>query len=246
MKRNGHPIKGKNMRLSLTLIFSAALLAYSSFLHAEEKNENPYSNTFVASQASNAKHLTPQEPPKIFVGKDKVKDRQRMEELGFELVGYSDFQAGDVSPDMVLPQAKAVQADTVLLYSERASNVPASVKMQQMRDAKTGTKTNAGSDAIYRYFASYWAKLAKPSLGVHVKVPQKEEATQGLEVLVVMEGSPAKAIGLMKGDVLLSIGEWPLANVTDLSKALNQYAGQAVDIVYTRNNMRFEEKISLN
>jgi S1-C subfamily serine protease len=115
-----------------------------------------------------------------------------------------------------------------------------------MRDAKNGKQTNTGSDVIYRYFATYWAKLAKPSLGVHVKVPQKDEVSQGLQVLVVMEDSPAKTIGLMKGDVLLSIGELQLANVTDLSKALNQYAGQTVDIVYTRDNMRFDEKISLN
>lgn len=208
--------------------------------------ENLYSDTFVASKATNAKHILPKEPPKIFAGKDKIKDKQRMEELGFELIGYSDFQAGDIAPEMALPQAKAVQADTVLLYSERVSNVPPSVKIQQLRDAKSGAKTNAGSDVIYRYFASYWAKLAKPSLGVHVKVPEKEEVGQGLQVLVVMEDSPAKAIGLMKDDVLLSIGDLPLSNVADLSKALNQYAGQTVDIVYTRNNMRFDEKISLN
>mgnify|MGYP000013345292 CR=1 FL=1 len=229
------------MRLNLALVFTLFLIAQNVCAA-----ENLYSDTFVASKATNAKHVVPKEPPKIFTGKDKVKDRQRMEELGFELIGYSDFQAGDVSPEMALPQAKALQADTVLLYSERASNVPASVKMQQMRDAKEGKKTNAGSDAIYRYFASYWAKLAKPSLGVHVKIPEKDELGQGLQVLVVMEDSPAKAIGLMKGDVLLSIGERPLANVTDLSKALNQYAGQTVDIVYTRDNMRFDEKISLN
>jgi len=229
------------MRLNLALMITLFLIAQHVCAA-----ENLYSDTFVASKASNAKHIVPKEPPKIFTGKDKIKDKQRMEELGFELIGYSDFQAGDISPEMALPQAQAVQADSVLLYSERASNVPASVRMQQMRDAKNGTKANNDSAVVYRYFATYWAKLAKPSLGVHVKVPQKDEVGQGLQILVVMEDSPAKTIGLMKGDVLLSIGELTLANVTDLSKALNQYAGQTVDIVYTRDNMRFDEKISLN
>jgi hypothetical protein len=229
------------MRLNLALMTTLFLMVQNAWAA-----ENLYSDTFVASKATNAKHLVPEDAPKIFSGKDKVKDKQRMEELGFELIGYSDFQAGDVSPEMAVLQAKAVQADRVLVYSERASNVPASVKIQQMRDAKNGKQTNTGSDVIYRYFATYWAKLAKPSLGVHVKVPQKDEVSQGLQVLVVMEDSPAKTIGLMKGDVLLSIGELQLSNVTDLSKALNQYAGQTVDIVYTRDNMRFDEKISLN
>jgi S1-C subfamily serine protease len=50
----------------------------------------------------------------------------------------------------------------------------------------------------------------------------------------------------MKGDILLSLGDQSLDNVERLSQALKQYAGQTVALVYTRNNMRFDEKISLD
>jgi S1-C subfamily serine protease len=123
--------------------------------------------------------------------------------------------------------------------------MPVSVKMQKLREAKSGEKTSLDSGVVYRYFASYWAKIAKPSLGVHVKVPKQEEANQGLEVLAVLENSPAQAMGLMKGDILLSLGDRSLDNVEHLSQALKQYVGQTVALVYTRNNMRFDEKISL-
>ena len=230
------------MRLSLTAWLFGILMVLAGPCIAQDF----YGDSFVASKKSNAKYMAPQNPPQIFLGKDRIKDKQRMEELGFELIGYSDFQAADVPPDAVMTQAKNVQADTVLLYSERASNTPASVKMQKLREAKSGDKTSLDSGVIYRYFASYWAKIAKPSLGVHVKVPNPEEANQGLEILVVLENSRAKAMGLMKGDILLSLGDQPLDNVEHLSQALKQYAGQTVALVYTRNNMRFDEKISLD
>jgi hypothetical protein len=51
-----------------------------------------------------------------------------MEDLGFELIGYSDFQAANVPPD------------EVVLYSEQASNTLASLKMQKLREAKSGDK----------------------------------------------------------------------------------------------------------
>ena len=230
------------MRLSLM----ACLFGFLMMLAESCIAQDFYGDSFVASKKSNAKYIAPQNPPQIFVGKDRIKDKQRMEELGFELIGYSDFQASGVPPDAVMPQAKSVQADTVLLYSERASNTPASVRMQKLKEAKSAEKTSLDSGLIYRYFASFWAKIAKPSLGVHVKVPNQEDASQGLEVLVVLENSRAKAMGLMKGDILLSLGDQPLDNVEHLSQALKQYAGQTVALVYTRNNMRFDEKISLD
>ena len=141
------------MRLSLM----ACLLAFLMLLAEPCIAQDFYGDSFVASKKSNAKYIAPQNPPQIFVGKDRIKDKQRMEELGFELIGYSDFQAADVPPDAVMPQAKSVQADTVLLYSERASNTPASVKMQKLREAKSGDKTSLDSGVIYHYFASYWA-----------------------------------------------------------------------------------------
>ena len=117
------------MRLSLTAWLFNILMVLAAPCIAQDF----YGDSFVASKKSNAKYMAAQNPPQIFAGKDRIKDKQRMEELGFELIGYSDFQAADVPPDAVMPQAKNVQADTVLLYSERASNTPASVKMQKLK-----------------------------------------------------------------------------------------------------------------
>lgn len=238
----------KSTLLLLCLVSSSLSLAASDESKSIEdlvKNENPFSLSYVESKPSNAKRLVTNAEPKLFTGKDKIVDKHRMDERGFELIGYSDFQAGDVAPEMVIPQAKKVNADTVLLYTERANSVPASVRMQQMRDAKKAGQTDNAAIS-YKYFASYWAKLAKPSLGVHVKVPEKDEQVEGLVVLVVMEGSSAQAAGLMADDTLVSIGDVQLMKVEDLSKAVQQYAGQEVEYVYIRDRMRHQAKLTLN
>jgi hypothetical protein len=237
------------MRL-LLLVITSIIFNVSPIMAADSQDPagelNPYVNAFVASKATNAKLEQSSSEPQLFSGKDKVADKHRMEELGFELLGYSDFQAGNVSPEMALQQARKIRADRVLLYSERVSKVPSHVKLQQLKDAKQSGQPQAESDAIYKYFATYWAKLVKPSLGVHVKVPSKEEPAEGLQVLVVIDGSPAQAAGLKKGDSLISIGDVQLLGINDLSQAVKQYAGQTVELVYVRNTMRQQEKLTLN
>jgi S1-C subfamily serine protease len=184
--------------------------------------------------------------PKIYAGTDKLTDKHRMEERGFELIGYSDFKAGSVAPELALPQAQKVHAALVLVYSERADQVSASAKIQQLREAKKTGQAPVEAGASYAYFASYWAKLAKPSLGVHVKVPEKDDDVEGLKVLVVLDGSAAEKAGLLKDDLLISIGDVQLLTVTDLSKAVNQYSGKTVDMAYVRNRMHQESKVSFD
>jgi hypothetical protein len=236
--------------MQVLILVLLALLANVSFAAGDDKaleeivkNDNLFSSSFVESKHTNAKRIVNNDEPKLYAGKDKVADKLRMEQRGFELIGYSDFQAGDVPPEMAIPQAKKLHADTVLLYSERVNTSPASVRLQQMRDANSA---NNKANVSYQYFASYWVKLAKPSLGVHVKVPEVGEKVEGLEVMVVLEGSAAQAAGLMKDDILVSIGDVLLTNVEDLSKAVQQYAGQTVDMVYIRERMRHQEKLTLN
>jgi membrane-associated protease RseP (regulator of RpoE activity) len=209
-------------------------------------NENFFSSSFVESKPTNAKRIVSKEAPKIFAGTDKIADKLRMEERGYELIGYSDFKAGSVAPELVLPQAQKVHAELVLVYSERADQVAASAKIQQLREAKKTGQAPVEAGLSYAYFASYWAKLAKPSLGVHVKVPEKDDDGSGLQVLVVLDGSAAEKAGILKDDFLVSIGEIKLLTVADLSKALNKYSGQTVDVDYVRNRMHHDGKLTLN
>jgi membrane-associated protease RseP (regulator of RpoE activity) len=240
------------MRLGCYTLFGLILLANAAIaddkksLEEAVADQNFFSSSFVESKPSNAKRIVSEAEPKIYAGADKIADKHRMEERGFELIGYSDFKAGSVAPELAMPQALKIHAEVVLVYSERSDRPSASAKIQQLREAKKTGQTPVEAGASYAYFASYWAKIAKPSMGVHVKVPEKDDDSEGLQVLVVLDGSAAEKAGLAKDDFLISIGEVRLLNVEDLAKAVNQYAGQSVDIAYVRNRMHQEGKLTLN
>ena len=255
MRLSSHPHfndKGNPMRLlrysllGLILAANVSMAEDKQSLEAVVASENFFSSSFVESKPSNAKRIVSDATPKIYAGTDKVADKHRMEERGFELIGYSDFKAGSVAPELALPQAQKVHAELVLVYSERADQVSASAKIQQLREAKKTGQAPVEAGASYAYFASYWAKLAKPSLGVHVKVPEKGDDSEGLKVLVVLDGSAAEKAGLLKDDYLVSIGDIQLLTVTDLSKAVNQYSGKTVEMAYVRNRMHQESKVSFD
>lgn len=240
---------------SLLALILAVNISMINLSMAEDKqsleeviaNENFFSSSFVESKPTNAKRIVSDVAPKIYAGTDKIADKQRMEERGFELIGYSDFKAGNVAPELAIPQAKKVHAELVLVYSERTDKVSASAKIQQLREAKKTGQAPVEAGASYAYFAAYWAKIAKPSMGVHVKVPEKDDDVKdGLLVMVVIDESAAEKAGLLKDDFLISIGDVQLLKVTDLTKAVNQYAGQIVDVTFVRNRMRQEVKMTLN
>lgn len=233
--------------LSFLMLANVAVAEDAQTLEEVIANQNFFSNAYVETKTTNAKRIIPSADPKIYSGTDKIADKQRMEERGFELIGYSDFKAGNVAPEMAMPQAKKVNAEVVLVYSERSDKPSASAKIQQLREAKKTGQAPVEVGASYAYFASYWAKIAKPSMGVHVKVPEKDDdAADGLLVMVVIDGSAAEKAGIAKDDFLVSIGNMTLIKVTDLTKAVTQYSGQTVDVVYVRNRMRLESKMTLN
>lgn len=233
--------------LSLLMVANVSVAEDAQTLEEVIANQNFFSNAYVETKTTNAKRIIPNAEPKIYSGTDKIADKQRMEERGFELIGYSDFKAGNVAPEMAMPQAKKVHAEVVLVYSERSDKPSATAKIQQLREAKKTGQAPVEVGASYAYFASYWAKIAKPSMGVHVKVPEKgDDAADGLLVMVVIDGSAAEKAGITKDDFLVSIGDVTLIKVTDLTKAVTQYSGQTVDVVYVRNRMRLESKMTLN
>jgi S1-C subfamily serine protease len=107
---------------------------------------------------------------------------------------------------------------------------------------------------VYNYYASYWAKLPTPLLGVHViklvKVAsdenEKAQAEPGLKILAVIKESPAAKASIVKGDSLLKIGDLTLNKPDDLFAAVKRYAGQTVAIELQHNGELVKTSVALN
>lgn len=196
--------------------------------------ENPFAKAFIKRDLPVPALKPDPAGPKIYRGEDQVSDHQRMLENGYDMMGSSEFIAdADVSPDLLQQHAKQINADLALVYTRLAGEVPASVQVQQMREqAKTGDEPDPQSESkdSYKYFATYWAKLAPPLLGVHVMGPAEDNETDGLSILAVINGSPADKAGLRVGDVLKRLGEVPLKSPSALTQAVQRYAGQKVEM----------------
>ncbi len=212
-------------------------------------SENYFVTTYIESKPSNARRLKTAAEPQLFSGIDKKTDYQRMNEKGYELIGYSSFTAGDLAPELALPQAKAVGAEMVLLYSEKTGNRKGGV--QQLKEAKARGEQLRAEDIKdkpmgYNYFATYWAKILPPVLGVHVLVPKQTDKPDGLIVLVVMDGSPAQQAGINKEDILTKIGDTEVNTIEQLNQAMTQYSGQTVTIEYKRERQFMSTTAKLN
>lgn len=221
----------------LTLLVSMPLLAADN---AYEKNYRAQSTNGLVSMQANP-------DTKIFVSNHKDEDNISMLEKGYDMMGSSGFDAADVSPNLALDHGKAIKADVVLVYTKYGSAQSADGKMSKLRDAAKHGKELTEKDleegpTVYKYYASYWAKLPAPTLGVHIikLVPKTADAdaknSAGLKVLAVINDSPAAKAGLIRGDELLTINATPLLKPEDLSATVRKLKGSQVTITFLRND----------
>jgi PDZ domain len=232
----------------LKKLFSFILLV-ATILSAQAA-DNPYEKNYKAQSTGNLASLQANPDTKIFVSNRKDEDNISMLENGFDMMGSSGFTAGDVLPELALQHAKAIKADTVLVYKKYGSTTTAATRMQTIKEAakKGGGEIDENDLPVeptpYKYYASYWAKLPTPLLGVHIvklkKVGADETsiAEQGLRILAVVRGSAAELAGLKRGDSLLKIGNVELNKPEELSKVVREFQGKNVAIEYEREGVK--------
>jgi hypothetical protein len=224
---------------------------------------NPYTESFTSRDRPSIGLQPEAGAPKMYRGVVETADYQRMLENGYDMLGYSKFEGNVIPPELAVEQAKSLKADVVLVYSKMIGNVPASVQIQQMRDrakqkaeADKAAKDKAVGEVIaqaedqqrFAYFATYWAKLAPPLIGVHITslLEQDRKNEVGLNVLAVVKQSPADKASIRHGDVLLKIGDVELNKPELLSQAARRYAGQTVELSYLRVKQPRKTLITLN
>lgn len=228
------PVKG--------LVLLCLWLAYPAWA-----DDNPYSIHYQAQNQGNLHSLQTNAEPQLFSGTRRDEDNLRMLENGYDLMGFSQFEAGDVDPEQARSQGRYLQADAIVVYVKKASSASAASKMEVIKEAvKKGQplteKDLAAAPVNYRYYATYWAKLPPPLLGIHVikLVPKPSapadaaapaaQASDGVRVIAVIHGSAAEKAGVQRGDQLLSIQREKVEDAATLSTLVRKYRGQPRDI----------------
>lgn len=140
---------------------------------------------------------TSTDEPKIFRGNAIETDNQTMLENGYSPLGYSSFNAGNVSENQAVIQAKDVHASVVIVYSKYTNTVSGLLPLtlpttQTSTTSLSGSVYGSGGSANYYgnaytttqgsrttyipynvnrsdYFATYWVKMKTPIFGVQVR-----------------------------------------------------------------------------
>ncbi len=242
----------------VSLLSVGALLMATKLLAAEE---NLYEKNYKAQNAGGLASMQASPDTKILVSNHKDEDNISMLENGFDMMGSSGFDSGNVLPELALQHAKAIKADTVLVYKKYGSAKTPVSRMQLIKEAakKGGGEVeakeleSAEEAPQYKYYASYWAKLPAPLLGVHIiKLAMRDEETdkviekKGLKVLAVIKDSPAAKAGLVRGDILHKLADTELNKPEELSPLVRKFQGQNVAIEYEREGNKAIANAQIN
>ena len=243
------------MRYSTFLLASLLLAGFASAdtTSAPVGSDNPFATTYSKHSVAAASTEVLAEP-RIYRGSNKQADHQKLLEDGYGLLGYSEFDAGNVAPELLAEQAKAVHADLALVYInllemnllEQQAPAPEKGEDSSGDQPQTGHSVPVKAPR-YSYFSSYWTRLPRPVLGLHLMQELgPEEGRAGLPVLAVVKDSPAAAAGMQKGDILLRLADVEMLSGEVLMASVQHLAGKEVELVFLRAGTELHAKVKLN
>ncbi|MSP86485.1 MAG: PDZ domain-containing protein [Methylotenera sp.] len=252
-----NPTNFAKKKLMLLVLLSLGALLLCSQLYAAE--QNLYAKNYQAQNTSQLKSLSAQPDTKMYLSNHKGEDNISMLEDGYDMMGSTGFSGTFASVDGALQFGKTIKADKVLVYRKYGSAKTGSAKFEVIKQAaKTGgeidEKDLVEDPTEYNYYASYWAKLPMPLLGVHVIKLVKAASddgevsveVRGLKIIAVIKDSPAAKANIVKGDTLLKIGDVSLVKADDLFAAVKRYAGQIVPIKLQHDGAEVNVNLALN
>jgi C-terminal processing protease CtpA/Prc len=175
-------------------------------------------------------------------------------------MGTSAFQGPFTEPNQALKHAQSIEADVVLVYDRKINEMTRTERLRQIHaEMKKSSKSEKNSvievseadlqdkNSKFDFYATYWAKLPQPILGLHViKLIKKNSDTKekkeeaGLKVIAVIKDSPAFKSGIQKGDVILVLNDVNTESPEEFAKSVFKQQGNKVKIKYARDN---EEKV---
>ena len=243
--------------MQFKLIF-VILNLLSALAFAEETNL--FQVNYLTQSNDSLHSLQKKHDTKIYAGMNKEKDNIRMLEDGYDLMGTSAFQGPFTEPNQALKHAQSIEADVVLVYDRKINEMTRTERLRQIHaEMKKSSKSEKNSvievseadlqdkNSKFDFYATYWAKLPQPILGLHViKLIKKNSDTKekkeeaGLKVIAVIKDSPAFKSGIQKGDVILVLNDVNTESPEEFAKSVFKQQGNKVKIKYARDN---EEKV---
>ena len=195
------------------------------------------------------------EPIDVFQGTDPQRDTDSLNEDGYFIVGYSNYNgARDAGREAFLEQARKVNACRVLFYDPKHTGSRTGSMSTYIPGPYVGMAvTTPIVTERYDYLVTYWIKL-RPEfirLGLNYRELTSDErsklgSNRGVMVSTVMKGTPAFRADILKGDIIRSVGGKSADDMKTFASLLDEFAGQSVAILINRGGGDKTIQVQLN
>lgn len=228
--------------------------------HADETalpQPNLYEEKYYAQNDRELKSLKAQPETTLEISENQEADTTRMLENGYDMMGTSEFVAVKLPAELARAYGQKIKADVVLVHNKPLAFTTNIVNFDGSaegdKQAKEANEANSKNTRLIHY-ASYWAKIPMPLLGVQVIKLVKTAANQheesvvqpGLKIIAVIKESPAAKANIATGDTLLKIGDVTLEKADDLFSAVKRYQGQTVAVAFRHGDDDVNTTVALN
>ena len=241
------------MKKIFLILFTLLILGCSS--------TNPYADMYVKTSepdmVSNDKLPLADSDITVINSKDTKEDMVDVYENGYEMIGYSSFNTGDLSEKYVRTQALDVGA-TLVIYSKKFVSQDSELEPVFLNGFCYGgyySVNCTGADwqyvlkSRYDYLATFWIKTKLSGLGILVRDISQEKRKElginyGVEIQAIRKDSEARD-ELALGDVIIKIGENDIKNKEDYKKITDENKGKKIKIEILRKNKTISKEISV-
>ncbi|MCH6590938.1 MAG: PDZ domain-containing protein [Proteobacteria bacterium] len=191
---------------------------------------------------------------------------------GFFAIGWSSFNAGQISDEMAIAQAKKVGADRVVVYriyrNTQSGNIPVTLPNTQTAYHSgsvfgaggsamySGTSTTYGTQTTYipysidkyDHTATYWRKIRQGGLGVGMGElstadRQRIGSNKGTRIMAIRKGSAAFNADILEGDIIRRIDDTIIIDRSHAGKILRSKSGSEITLVLDRAGTEIVKKV---
>lgn len=249
------------MQKIFLLLISYVLIVPTSIASAQE---NLFKKNFQRQSPTDFQSFEKTVDTKIMKGWDQDKDKIKMLEEGFDLMGFSGFSGPNISPNFAKIHGEELKADLVLIYDRQVNDSSRASAIKKARDkvfaARKAEKKGEiieieiteedllDSNALYVFYATYWVKLPKPTFGTHfIKIAKNnvQDEVPGALVIAVIKDSPAAKAGILKNDSIVKIDQVDVNSPDDLIAVIKKSKGKSVDVEFIRGGIKDQVTVNL-
>ncbi len=197
-----------------------------------------------------------QEKPKLIHGFDPQDGETTMLEDGYGMVGYSSFYQIESSSYGRLASSFFAILSKQSYLSSPGTTVNMNGALVQAKKVHAAIvlvyKINHLNSDKVDYVATYWIKLKPPVFGAITLVQEemppemRQKIQKGILVFAVVKNSPAFRADIVKGDIILKIGDVELYDKKSFNEAISKYSGQTTIVEMQRDGKALKKEIQFD